>query len=64
MLAVIQMKELTLSLLLLSLSGCATDKVDIDNSRPTYSTKYSGYYWRNSYNHRYSNAPPVRDDIK
>ena len=46
--------------LLLVLSGCSTanNRLQLSNE-PTYSTKYSGYYWRNSYNHRYSNAPPA-----
>lgn len=55
-------------LLLVLMNGCAIEphgcsigyKVGPeDGCYENVSDKQTGYYWRDHYNHRYSNAPPV-----
>ena len=50
-----------LVLLSILISGCAAGISTVTST----SGKERGYYWRDSYNHRYGNAPPVRtEDLK
>lgn len=50
-------------LLLILMNGCAIDSINTteDKEQPIVLNNQIGYYWRDHYNHRYSNAPPVLD---
>jgi uncharacterized protein YceK len=45
-------------LILILLAGCSTVEPTPDKEPRWHASNQSGYYWRNTYNHRWGNAPP------